>query len=100
MPEQNEKQSENIQMPPEQLPLIAEQQAMHVEFIDLVQSHSNPEIVILSFIQRFPEAIPIPGQNPQEGSIGRLVARFAFTWQHIERLRDLFTRMLASKEGA
>ncbi|QGP92713.1 hypothetical protein MGLY_21020 [Neomoorella glycerini] len=79
------------------VPLIADQQAMHIEFIDLVQSSSNPEIVILSFIQRFPEFTLQPGQNSPEGAGGRLVARFAFTWDHIERMRDLFNRLLVQK---
>lgn len=88
------------QQNPELLPLIADQQAMHIEFIDLVQSSVNPEIVVLNFIQRFPESAPPPGHQPQEGAIGRLVARFAFSWPHIERIRDLLNRLLAQRENA
>ncbi|GEA14658.1 hypothetical protein E308F_09000 [Moorella sp. E308F] len=93
-------QEKNIQQNPEWLPLIADQQAMHIEFIDLVQSSANPEIVVLNFIQRFPESTPLPGHQPQEGAIGRLVARFAFTWPHIERIRDLLDRLLTQRENS
>jgi len=92
---ENEK---NNQQSSEWLPLIADQQAMHIEFIDLVQSSTNPEIVLLSFIQRYPEAAPTPGHNPQEGASGRLVARFAFTWPHVKRIRDLLNQLLSKQE--
>lgn len=91
-------QEKDIQQNPEWLPLIADQQAMHIEFIDLVQSSANPEIIILNFIQQFPESTPPPGLQPQEGVRGRLVARFAFTWPHIERIRDLLNRLLSQQE--
>lgn len=92
-------QEKNVPQNQEWLPLIADQQAMHIEFINYVQSSSNPEIVILNFIQRFPDATPPPGQSSPEGAAGRLVARFAFTWPHIERIRDLLNRLLSQNKS-
>jgi len=92
-----EKEKHDQQMP-SSFSLLADQQAMHIEFIDIVQCSANPERVILNFIQRFPEAIPLPGQNLPEGETARLVARFAFTWPHIKRIRDLLNRIIAQQE--
>lgn len=63
------------------------------EFIDLVRAASSPEIVVLEFCQ------VVPGASQQQGvAESRLAARFAFTWQRIERLHGLFGAILRDRE--
>lgn len=62
----------------------------HAVFADLVQVETNPEWVILSFIQK----LPTYGQPPSPDQPGaKLLGRYAITWPHFARLTQLLIRL-------
>ena len=71
----------------------------NIEFIDHVQASWNPEVVILSLIQK-----NLGGASPQgpDGNPlnGRLVSQAALTWPHIVRLRNLLTKAIEENKVA
>lgn len=79
------------------LRLIFDDRALHIDFVNLFQANGTPEFLVVTAVQRFPEADePIPDNVPLEQlpPSGRVLARFAITWPHAVRLRDLLDRLI------
>lgn len=80
------------------LALFVDDHAMRLEFADLVRVDANAERVILTFVQRYPEAeataqtetsIPMPN--------GRIVSRVVVSWPHLVRIRDMLNTLIAQR---
>lgn len=86
------------------LAMYADEHAMRLEFADIVRVDANAERVILTFIQRYPEAEaanrtetkpPIPGVQYMPN--GRIVSRVVVSWPHLIRIRDMLNKHISER---
>ena len=100
MDKPNTEETQEKQEAAQQMNLIINKpEDANIEFIDHVQATWNPEVVILSLVQKNQGGVSPSGPD---GSVleGRLVAQAALTWPHVARLRDLLNKAIEENREA